>query len=608
MSVVNQVGTRSVSGGRISNIVRESIDLQFWQIRSHSRPKVAIQALQDEGLTVSGRRDLPATPFKLPYDWSANPHSDRNWMFQLHGWRMLDPFFNRMSRDDVVFIGRVMTDWQQFESTNPKATPWFWYDMSTGLRACKLGALLVWCQEHGVSLPMSDAVFQSLVDAHIAHLTNPKELSQGNHGLTQLNGLMALLHALERTGRKVSQQADAEKFALVHMGQLLQRQLGAYGVHTEDAPDYHFYALGQIRMILAALWWQRDELADIRVTLDGAEIAKEWLVTPALRCPPVGDSGESVKLKRLTRLLEWPHAVQGSSIAAQLDGYGVVRTLPELPLDQSHYLLFQGSFYSNAHKHSDCLSFVWQEGGRYLLWDSGKYGYQTDDWRDYFLSNRAHNTVEVDSLDFTRRKSEGYGTAIERVAACQDGWLLAGKVNHPRQKIVHQRVLFYRPGVGIDVLDVVRNTVRRHGLLGLWRKNRRQFRWWWQLGHQGRLRAMSAGCAAFIHDDGEGVTVDVTSSLSALPDVRHHIGERHPRIAGWFSRGYLKKQPSNALSFEFQTDRSLFAVASRWRVAKHADVAPVFQFDGEELAVVGQELHDAVAGLLDPEVKLVRRQ
>lgn len=375
-----------------------------------------------------------------------------------------------MTPDDVAFIGSVMTDWQQFESASPEATDWFWYDMSTGLRASKLGALLMWCQEHDALLPLSDVVLQSLVDEHIAHLTNSEELSQGNHGLTQLNGLMALLHALERTGRKVSQQKDAEIFALVHMRQLLQSQLGTYGVHTEDAPDYHFYALGQIHSILAAPWWQRDELADIRVTLDSAEIAKEWLVTPALRCPPVGDSGESVKLKRLTRLLEWPHAAQGSSIAAQLDGYGVVRTLAELPLDQSHYLLFQGSFHSNAHKHSDCLSFIWQEGGRYLHWDSGKYGYQADDWRNYFLSNRAHNTVEVDGQDFTRRRVAGCGSAIERVAACQDGWLLIGKVNHPRQKVIHQRILFYRPGIGVDVLDVLRNTARRHNLSSLWRK------------------------------------------------------------------------------------------------------------------------------------------
>src|SRR5690606_27915764 len=138
----------------------------------------------------------------------------------------------------------------------------------------------------------------------------------------------------------------------------------------------HFFALSKIRQVLSAPWWQQPEMVSARAMLEQAEIAQYWLVTPSLICPPVGDSAEVPKLKDMARLREWPHQEQSNSLAARLDGYAIVRSAPEASTDKSHYLFFQGSFHTSGHKHADCLSFIWQEAGQYLLWDSGKYGYQ----------------------------------------------------------------------------------------------------------------------------------------------------------------------------------------------------------------------------------------
>lgn len=497
-------------------------------------------------------------------------------MFQLHAWRLLDPFFTRMAPDDIAFIADVMADWQQSALVNEKACQWFWYDMATGIRASKLAALITGCHAQAISLPLPPPVLDWLVNQHIKWLTDPNELNPGNHGLAQLQGLMSLLFSLEQTGRAVPQQAQATRFAHEKLHELLASQLGPCGIHTEDSPDYHFFALARIRDILNAPWWDATALAESRKTFRKAQRAQYWLVTPDMRCPPVGDSAEGVKRVDPGRLAAWPHTIQGTSMAAQLDGYGVVRSQPDVPLEQSHYLFFQGSFRSQAHKHADCLSFVWQEGGRYLLWDSGKYGYQADNWRDYFLSTRAHNTVEIDGRDFTRRKSDAYGSAMQKLVPCDDGWLLVAHVQHKNLQAGHQRVVFYRPGIGVDVLDMVRNTARQSRLSALARRKTRHYRWWWHFGPHAQPDTVSPGYVRVTSSDGLAMTVDARSTVPGTPETHPYYGEKEPRLAGWFSPGYLQTRPSHAVSFDVHSDAEQFAVVTRFRLAGHESVRSVF--------------------------------
>ena len=535
-----------------------------------------------------GRSDLPVIGFNLPFDWSNDLFSDRNWMFQLHGWRMLDDFFNRIDPSDVQFICDVMADWWQFYKETPGSTPWFWYDMSTGLRASKIAHLLLWCENEGRPLPLAEDVLSGLVNEHVAHLTNPEELNHGNHGLTQLQGLMGLLDALAKTGRTLPNQSAATEFSVSNMRSILLSQLGEQGVHTEDAPDYHFFALTKIRQILESPWWQRDDMADIHALFDRADVAKEWLVTPSMHCPPVGDSAEAVKLKRHTRLGEWPHQVQDESMAAQLDGYGVVRSLPEVALADSHYLFFQGSFHSSGHKHADCLSFVWQEGNRYRLWDSGKYGYQKDDMRAYFQSTRAHNTLEIDGKDFSRSKADGYGSAIQEVAACAGGWLLSGKVFHKRLQVTHQRILFYRPGIGVDVLDKVVNHTQAM----------RRYQLWWHLGEETEV-AVSGQSAKVLFQGEPDLVFSTASSVDCSPELSVFRGEEKPRLSGWISREYLKFQPSTCMSVGWESREPEQFFATFWRLASCPDVPPSFEVSPAGVKADDPKLSAKLAALLE---------
>ena len=92
---------------------------------------------------------------------------------------------------------------------------------------------------------------------------------------------------------------------------------------------------------------------------------------------------------------------------ARVDGLDRVRLLPAAggrgrrPGSASLFDCGELGFGSiAAHGHADALSFALRAFGEDVLVDPGTYDYFTHpEWRRYFRSTRAHNTVEIDGLD-----------------------------------------------------------------------------------------------------------------------------------------------------------------------------------------------------------------
>ena len=116
-----------------------------------------------------------------------------------------------------------------------------------------------------------------------------------------------------------------------------------------------------------------------------------------------------------------------------------------------------------AHGHADALSFELHIDGQPFLVDPGTYCYHTDaEWRRYFVSTRAHNTIGIAGIDqanfvgptlwLDHYKTEvlkmGSSDSYEYVTACHSGYRKHG-VEHVR------KLEFFREHERIVITDYI---------------------------------------------------------------------------------------------------------------------------------------------------------
>jgi hypothetical protein len=124
--------------------------------------------------------------------------------------------------------------------------------------------------------------------------------------------------------------------------------------------------------------------------------------------------------------------------------------------DRESYLHFDaaplGFLSIAAHGHADALSFILNVDGHPVFIDSGTYTYHTEpDWRKYFISTLAHNTIRINNRDQAVNGGptlwlKHYKTSIltyqtgddtDLVKATHDGYL-SDNVRHTREVIFHR--------------------------------------------------------------------------------------------------------------------------------------------------------------------------
>jgi len=224
----------------------------------------------------------------------------------------------------------------------------------------------------------------------------------------------------------------------------------------------------------------------------------------------------------------YPHA----GYAIQRSGWG--------PLD-SHLVFDCGGLgmLAGAHAHADALSVTLFSRGRELLVDPGTYVYNgAPEWRGYFRSTRAHNTVAVDGRDQAgqggtfRWKTELHARAAREFALPAMGYLegehdgyrrMPGGVTHRR------RVLSFPPESWVIVDDF-----RGSG------EHRLEFHYHLASGVEvSRLEQDENGVLLRAESAGLHLRMVADRPFASAEILR---GETEP-IAGWASRGYGGKNP-----------------------------------------------------------------
>lgn len=182
-----------------------------------------------------------------------------------------------------------------------------------------------------------------------------------------------------------------------------------------------------------------------------------------------------------------------------------------------------------AHGHADALAFTLSMGGEEMLVDPGTYAYHTQrQWRDYFRSTAAHNTVEVDGLDQSEiggsfmwlRKASAVALAHEATHFFEgkhDGY------RRLRDPVLHRRSVRF---------DSQRNAVKVQDILECLGEHEVALHWHFAEG----CHAETVGQTLHIAKRGKGL--HMACHFGTGPQL--YCASTAP-IAGWISRSFDSK-------------------------------------------------------------------
>lgn len=194
-----------------------------------------------------------------------------------------------------------------------------------------------------------------------------------------------------------------------------------------------------------------------------------------------------------------------------------------------------------AHGHADALSFTLNVAGREILVDPGTYAYHTNrEWRDYFRSTSAHNTLRVDGQDQSvmggnflwLEKANARCEIWEendsecRFVGSQDGYLrFSDPVRHRREILLRKkenRILV------IDTLEC---------------RGEHEVERYWHFAEHCRVQVAGLGLRVESH----GISLSFRADDGA-GQIDLRVGQESPPC-GWISRRYDEKSPTATAIF-----------------------------------------------------------
>ena len=433
----------------------------------------------------------------------------------------------------------IALDWHRFHVEEGQRSAFQWYDHSTGVRASRLAFLLDLILSG--QLEVSDADLgrlMALADLHAEKLMDPSFLNSRNHGLFQMVGLDALCSVA--SWRDACQ--GARSYAREAFAELVKSWFSEEGVHIENSPSYHGWVIRKLRDLGTAGTFQQPEVEGM---LERADAVTPWLTYPDGRWVPVGDSdGTGPQLDGPIEPSCLPNSA-GCWAVRDLtkSGYAIIRSLPESDGQESSMLFVSAMAPLTGHKHSDDLSFVLMEGGREILVDSGKYGYNFDDARSYVISARAHNVPSLVDRRISPGNIDPANSGLDPIAVDRDRFVIRGVADRPGL-FLHERVFSYVPGTMLRIED------RLHNLT--------DSRWQSNL-HLAPDLIPEIGETGFVVRAGDlTVRAEFSGDGCKISTAR---GETEPH-QGWVSVGYLEMTPATVVIATCPAD----LVESSWHI------------------------------------------
>jgi hypothetical protein len=184
------------------------------------------------------------------------------------------------------------------------------------------------------------------------------------------------------------------------LDQELNHQILEDGGPAEQSLNYHRFILDLYWLAIDFL--EKNGLQDCAVLKPRLILGEKFLSAFSQKdagLPLIGDSDDGYAIAPgLSPKRPRPNNIEAGILTFPSSGYTVMRTAGGACLIFDHGPLGMPPLYN--HGHADALSIILYQNGEEMLVDPGTYRYNGEpEFRRYFKSTRAHNTVTIDGLD-----------------------------------------------------------------------------------------------------------------------------------------------------------------------------------------------------------------
>ena len=483
------------------------------------------------------RPDVAELVLQFPMDWMADPFKDPNWCSSLNSCRFLDRSFICYERtgdpEFLSFPKKVVLDWYAFHIHAENGEHAFAIDdMAVGVRAARFAYFADKVRSGKVQVTPEE--LRKIAEVLLFHwqlFMREGYFKFNNHTVSALHGFMALVQV---ACLPVTVRSDWFRAFSFVFTELVNRQFDDAGIHYENSPEYHFFALRLFSELLRSGWYDEVE-GTFHHRLELARQHAPWMRFPDGRVLPIGDTTAAAPPR--PGLLQ-PRDFPVPPEVLNHPRYHISKFIAE---DGWSLLAIKAGYQQKTHRHEDNLSFVWSESGHDIIVDPAKYAYARDPVRAYVMSARAHNII-----DFVCNGKSAKACESNRLpdVARRDGYLeIRLQVMMVEPSAFVERRVFLVPGRALLVID----EFRCDGADSF--ASRTHFA-------SDFLLDLSDGVVA---TDDRGAKVRTAIFASTPIQIAVNRGIEKPRLEGWISRGYKQIAPCSTLVVSGSANTGLIA-------------------------------------------------
>lgn len=352
--------------------------------------------------------NINAVPYRLDtFDWGLLPSRSAN-TFQLYlqGLLPVQYLVRAFAKvGDLAFLEyawKLLNSWIRYaeqQNSLPKneRNKFVWRDHPAALRAENLFFFGKACLAAGNLDEVRYSQLANLLYQHGEWLDDDNNYKEKhNHGIMEDRVLLYLSYVLDRLEWRV----HAKERLLGQLHHAFNDEM----VHTENSASYAMMLPPLFLEIGKFLLAQGDPFGE--KLCEDAKRAQEfngWTMKPNGIVAQIGDTGNPPRqlygkdsaMQRLSPELYrlYPHA-----------GYYFYRSNQDVEYKDDTWKMIKSGYCNTTHKHADDGSFMLYSKGYEIFTDGGFYTYAQDDFRKYFVSANAHNTVVVDEQSYVINK------------------------------------------------------------------------------------------------------------------------------------------------------------------------------------------------------------